>query len=814
MSSASYVRARLRRTTVIAATGAIVAAGLLVPASASAVVTPTTRSNVLGGTSLSADGWTGPAAGVGSPYDFSTKSEVLTASNFGADGVITQLESPVTQAAGEPGYTSASYDEYHFAFTLGGHAPGSNKYAAQPGVGLEVDADGAGNRAGGGVYFNVPANNVLEIDNFGSTDPSGQLWDGGTKRIPFNAPVAIDYTVQFVAGGKDVVTIKANGKTVISTTGSTFEGYSFAKAASEDTTIDASAPNAATVDQVLFRTTHNQYNTEWTSENTDPNVAPWTPMSAPVPTSKGGGFTFSSLTYGAKHSSSSAFASTSTVTTNESDIQNYEDSTGSNYDSWHIGSNGSSSDPNQYFNVLSNGDVQLNDYAPTDTHSVQLLKGYPAGSQPDDVYALVKQGLAWTLTTDQLGSLQIPVFGANVAHSSGTTGFATLHSQAQVESTGLNVAKLSDSWVATHAIGDIPANHAATLGELLAALEPGVAADPDTASTEPTEAIADADVTVLGIGVASEATAGQTSTTFGPIYFGGVKHTFTSAPTITVGTPTVTGTPAVGETLTSSTPEVNPIDVKLSYQWLRNGASISGATSSSYKLTSSDYKKTLSVKVSGTATGHAKVAETSLPTIAVALGTITTVGEVGISGSAQVGVKLSLTKPTYTPSSATLTYKWLRNGTAIAGATKSTYTVVKADLGATLTATITAKKTDYTTLPLTSASTDTVAPGTLAVTAAPTISGTVKVGKTLTASSKTWTANGVATTSEKKTYNWYVSDSNSGAPIGDPIQSSTSSTFTIPASAAGQFITVTVTGTLASYTTVTSGFSDFTAAVQ
>jgi hypothetical protein len=68
-----------------------------------------------------------------------------------------------------------------------------------------------------------------------------------------------------------------------------------------------------------------------------------------------------------------------------------------------------------------------------------------------------------------------------------------------------------------------------------------------------------------------------------------------------------------------------------------------------------------------------------------------------IQGKAQVGTKLKAIKGTWTKG-AKFTYRWYRNGKAIAKATKATYTLKTADTGQKITVKVTAKKTGYTTV--------------------------------------------------------------------------------------------------------------------
>ncbi len=80
---------------------------------------------------------------------------------------------------------------------------------------------------------------------------------------------------------------------------------------------------------------------------------------------------------------------------------------------------------------------------------------------------------------------------------------------------------------------------------------------------------------------------------------------------LTAGKPKISGTAAAGKTLTVKPGTWGPGTVKLSYSWYRSGKSISGAGKSSYKLTSSDKGKTITIKVTGTRTGYASASATA-----------------------------------------------------------------------------------------------------------------------------------------------------------------------------------------------------------
>jgi hypothetical protein len=80
--------------------------------------------------------------------------------------------------------------------------------------------------------------------------------------------------------------------------------------------------------------------------------------------------------------------------------------------------------------------------------------------------------------------------------------------------------------------------------------------------------------------------------------------------------PTISGTATVRKTLTARTTGWMP-SVTFSYQWLRNGAPIAGATSSRYKRKSADKRKRISVQVTATRSGYNPVTLTSSQTRAV-----------------------------------------------------------------------------------------------------------------------------------------------------------------------------------------------------
>lgn len=86
---------------------------------------------------------------------------------------------------------------------------------------------------------------------------------------------------------------------------------------------------------------------------------------------------------------------------------------------------------------------------------------------------------------------------------------------------------------------------------------------------------------------------------------------------IVPGTPVVYGAAVVGSTLWVDEGVWSPIPSTYTYQWLRDGATISGATTSYFALTSTDLGRKLSVRVTGSEPGYTDASATSAQTGAV-----------------------------------------------------------------------------------------------------------------------------------------------------------------------------------------------------
>ncbi len=156
-----------------------------------------------------------------------------------------------------------------------------------------------------------------------------------------------------------------------------------------------------------------------------------------------------------------------------------------------------------------------------------------------------------------------------------------------------------------------------------------------------------------------------------------------------------------------------------------------------------------------------------------------------VGGTAQIGATLTADRGTWIPTPSSTTYVWKADGEVIAGATASSLVVPEAVMGKRITVTVTGARANYASLTRTSAPTEPVL-GVFVPSRLPSVSGTVQVGKTLTANRWTWTP-----TPTTVKYQWRLD--------GAAVSGATSRTWTVPASAKGKKISVAITGSTTGY---------------
>ncbi|GAA2232912.1 hypothetical protein GCM10010401_00850 [Rarobacter faecitabidus] len=166
-----------------------------------------------------------------------------------------------------------------------------------------------------------------------------------------------------------------------------------------------------------------------------------------------------------------------------------------------------------------------------------------------------------------------------------------------------------------------------------------------------------------------------------------------TGPGVTASTPTISGKAVVEGTLTAA-PGVWQSGTTLSYQWLRAGTPIPGATKPTYTATAADLGKVLSVSVAGTLTGYAPVTKVSLPTAKVTAAKFAKAVKVKVTGKVKAGKKLKA-KVTGLAAGTKVTYKWKAGKKT---GKKATFKLTKKYVGKKVTLTVKVSKPGYTTV--------------------------------------------------------------------------------------------------------------------
>jgi hypothetical protein len=226
-------------------------------------------------------------------------------------------------------------------------------------------------------------------------------------------------------------------------------------------------------------------------------------------------------------------------------------------------------------------------------------------------------------------------------------------------------------------------------------------------------------------------------------------------------------------------------------QWFGGFVHVAGPTSLSHRALwwsdlyaeaqSARSASQVSAPLGGTATANAK--------LQAYLG----MGVPAVSGVAHVGNMLSAVFPA--TSGAVYSYQWFANGVAVAGATKRTLVVPASLEGRSIQVQVTGVRSSYLTTIRTSASTTKVIRS-----AAPSLTGSASVGRSLSVSPGSWTSGTTFT------YQWYRNTT--------AIPGATGATYHVTAEDRGTRILVRVQGHKAGYTTVTRPSSATTLIAQ
>lgn len=154
----------------------------------------------------------------------------------------------------------------------------------------------------------------------------------------------------------------------------------------------------------------------------------------------------------------------------------------------------------------------------------------------------------------------------------------------------------------------------------------------------------------------------------------------------------------VGRTLQSTPPTWSQPDVTTTYQWLRDGEPIGGATGTSYVTTAADQDKSITLRATGRLFGYADGTSVSNP-LTVQAGASPTVSRApSITGRAEARETLTADPGAWAgtgSSPLTFTYQWFVGDQAVARETGQSYVVRTRDAGLPVKVRVTASATGY-----------------------------------------------------------------------------------------------------------------------
>jgi len=152
------------------------------------------------------------------------------------------------------------------------------------------------------------------------------------------------------------------------------------------------------------------------------------------------------------------------------------------------------------------------------------------------------------------------------------------------------------------------------------------------------------------------------------------------------GAPVITGLAQEDAVLRGDISSLGDADGRgtVSFQWLRDGAEITGATAIAYQLVQADVGHRITLRASFTDGYGAFESVTSAATASVANVNDPVLGEVLITGTLREDSVLAADPSALSDEDGlgAFTYQWLRDGVAIAGATGQRYQLVQDDVGA------------------------------------------------------------------------------------------------------------------------------------
>ena len=158
--------------------------------------------------------------------------------------------------------------------------------------------------------------------------------------------------------------------------------------------------------------------------------------------------------------------------------------------------------------------------------------------------------------------------------------------------------------------------------------------------------------------------------------------------------PTIAGSPMVGAPLEVAAGAWTPAPTSITYRWLADGAEIPGATGANYVPTPDVKGKALTAEVTAQLSGYTP-GEAALATAPVAPGTFQKAQLPAIQGAPEVGTTLTLTPTAWAPQPTKAKTQWYADGAPLSGATGSTLTLSRDQIGKKISARVIASAKGY-----------------------------------------------------------------------------------------------------------------------
>ena len=164
------------------------------------------------------------------------------------------------------------------------------------------------------------------------------------------------------------------------------------------------------------------------------------------------------------------------------------------------------------------------------------------------------------------------------------------------------------------------------------------------------------------------------------------------------GVPVVSGIPKVGAVLTATVPAVSPEPDTRTYAWLADGKPVPGAAGTKITLKPAQLGKEIEFVVTSGRAGYDSLSLRSAATDEVGPEKFTVEKEPALApGRPHPGKPYAVVPGAVSPT-ATTSYQWYADKTAIRGATRSSYTPTAADLQTRLTVKVSYSRPGYTTV--------------------------------------------------------------------------------------------------------------------